>query len=105
MMRFGGSPYANQIPQIVVTAVHTMTAYRMAADGAAASIMMMTSVRIVSPIIETPSSTPEAKATAAVTAMTVGRIRPSYRRSRTKCHALRAPGSGRSPRRTASARG
>ena len=37
---------------------------------------MMTSVRMVSPIIETPSRMPEAKATTAVTAMTVGRIAP-----------------------------
>ena len=43
--------------------------------------MMITSVRIVSPIIETPSRMPEAKATTAVTAMTVGRIAPSYRRN------------------------
>ncbi len=76
MIRFGGSPYASQTPQIVVTAVQTMTAYRTAAAGAAASIMMMTSVRIVSPIIETPSRMPDATATTAVTEMTVGRIMP-----------------------------
>ena len=82
MIRFGGSPYASQMPQIVVTAVQTITAYRTAAAGAAASIMMMTSVRIVSPIIETPSRMPDAKATTAVTEMTVGRIMPRLRRSR-----------------------
>ena len=38
--------------------------------------MMMTSVRIVRPIIETPSRIPDAKATTAVTEMTVGRIMP-----------------------------
>ena len=38
--------------------------------------MMMTSVRMVSPIIETPSRMPDAKATTAVTDMTVGRITP-----------------------------
>jgi hypothetical protein len=38
---------------------------------------MMTSVRIVSPIIETPPRTPDTNATTAVTAITVGRIRPS----------------------------
>ncbi len=37
---------------------------------------MMTSVRIVSPIIDTPSRMPDATATTAVTAMTVGRITP-----------------------------
>ena len=26
MIRFGGSPYASQMPQIVVTIVHTITA-------------------------------------------------------------------------------
>ena len=35
---------------------------------------MMTSVRIVRPIIETPPRMPDATATTAVTAMTVGRI-------------------------------
>ena len=44
--------------------------------------MMMTSVRIVSPIIDTPSRMPDAKATTAVTEMTVGRITPRLRRSR-----------------------
>ena len=38
---------------------------------------MITSVRIVSPIIETPSRMPETKATTAVTDTTVGRIAPS----------------------------
>ena len=43
---------------------------------------MITSVRIVSPIIDTPSRMPDANATTAVTAMTVGRIAPRLRRSR-----------------------
>ena len=68
----------------MVTAVHTITAYRTAALGAAASIRMMTSVRIVSPIIETPPRMPEANATTAVTEMTVGMIMPLYRRRRRK---------------------
>ena len=82
MIRFGGSPYASQTPQTVVTVVQIMTACRMAAFGAAASIRMMTSVRMVRPIIETPSRMPEEKATTAVTAITVGRIAPPLRRSR-----------------------
>ena len=47
------------------------------AGGAAASVMMMTSVRIVSPIIETPSRMPDATATTAVTEMTVGQDQPA----------------------------
>ena len=43
---------------------------------------MITSVRIVSPIIDTPSRMPDANATTAVTAITVGRIAPPLRRSR-----------------------
>ena len=43
---------------------------------------MITSVRIVSPIIETPSRIPETKATTAVTDTTVGRMAPSNRRNR-----------------------
>ena len=82
MIRFGGSPYASQTPQTVVTVVQIMTANRMARLGAAASIRMMTSVRIVSPIIDTPSRMPEANATTAVTETTVGRIAPPLRRSR-----------------------
>ena len=42
----------------------------------------MTSVRIVRPIIDTPSRMPDARATTAVTAMTVGRIAPRFRRRR-----------------------
>ena len=58
MIRFGGSPYASHTPQTVVTVVQIITAWRIAAFGAAASIRMMTSVRIVSPIIDTPSRMP-----------------------------------------------
>ena len=77
MIRFGGSPYASQTPQIVVTAVQTITAYRTEAVGAAASTRMITSVRIVRPIIDTPSRTPDMTATTRVMAITVGRIAPS----------------------------
>jgi len=76
MIRFGGSPYANQIPQMVVTVVQIIMAYRIAGVGCAASNITMTSVRIVSPIIETPSRMPEANATTAVTDRIVGRIAP-----------------------------
>ena len=58
---------------MVVTAVQTITAYRTASRGAAASIMMMTSVRMVRPIVDTPSRIPEATATTAVTETTVGK--------------------------------
>ena len=88
MIRFGGSPYASQTPQTVVTVVQIITACRMASFGAAASIRMITSVRIVSPIIDTPSRMPDANATTAVTAMTVGRMAPPFRRSRTERDAL-----------------
>jgi hypothetical protein len=61
----GGSPYASHTPQTVVTVGQIMTAWRIAAFGAAASIKMMTSVRIGRPIIDTPSRMPDAKATTA----------------------------------------
>ena len=72
MIRFGGSPYAEKTPQMVVMAVQRMIEVRIAATGAAASIRMMTSVRMVRPIIDTPPRMPDVTATAAVTATTVG---------------------------------
>ena len=48
----------------------------MAAIGDPASMRMITNVRIVRPIIDTPPSSPELIATTAVTAMIVGRIDP-----------------------------
>jgi len=53
---------------------------RIADVGAAARRRMITSVRMVSPIMETPSKIPDATATKAVTEITVGIIAPSLRR-------------------------
>jgi hypothetical protein len=67
---------------MVVTVVQIMTARRTALFGAAASIRMITRVRMVRPIIDTPSRMPDENATTAVTAITVGRIAPEFRRRR-----------------------
>ena len=64
------------LPLTVVMTVETMTEKITASSFALAKKRMMTKVRIMSPIMETPSRMPEEKATIAVRTVTVTATRP-----------------------------